>query len=216
MLKDCLPNVPDLLNTYFKYTDNVMVKTAPLLDITAGLGELHSVKAIHIVALNNEVKELLWILQKGFTGKPVTVAVNIAKTHNETFENPMGNEAKATYSLPLKYLYEPNAAIMKSGAFNEVSQHFSLAKLHNNTQLYTSNILMDFPGRRFIIDKIVTYQKADMKPFEGQKMNVSTRNFPLSPQEIQKKWKIKDGGNTYAFFTTSINNEKAVLLCSKV
>ncbi|MES2484682.1 MAG: class I SAM-dependent methyltransferase [Bacteroidota bacterium] len=215
MLKDCLPNVPDLLDTYFNYTNNVMVKTAPLLDITAGLAELHSVKAIHIVAVNNEVKELLWILQKGFEDQPITIAVNISKTGTEVFESQINNKKEAFYSLPKKYLYEPNAAIMKSGAFNAVSSHYKLHKLHNNTQLYTSNESIDFAGRRFIINKILPYQKADMKQIEGQKMNISTRNFPLSPQEIQKKWKIKDGGYTYAFFTTNLSNEKVVLLCSK-
>jgi hypothetical protein len=214
MLKDCLPNVPQLLDTYFNYTENVMVKTAPLLDITAGLAELHSVKAIHVVALNNEVKELLWILEKGYSGQPIVIAVNLGKSH-EVFENPMGNNAQATYSLPKKYLYEPNAAIMKSGAFNEVSQHFSIDKLHQNTQLYTADEKIDFPGRTFVIDKIIPYQKAEMKQLEGSKMNVSTRNFPLSPQEIQKKWKIKDGGEIYTFFSTNLDNEKVVLICSK-
>ena len=215
MLRDCLPNVPELLGTYFKYTDNVMVKTAPLLDITAGLSELHSVKAIHIVAVNNEVKELLWILQKGYTGRPLAIAVNIGRNNVDVFENPIGNAAIATYSQPQKYLYEPNAAIMKSGAFNEVSRHYNIDKLHQNTQLYTSDKCLDFAGRRFIINTVLPYQKKDMKTIAGSKMNVSARNFPLSPQEIQQKWKIKDGGDVYAFFTTNLNNEKIVLLCSK-
>jgi len=215
MLKDCLPNVPELLDTYFNYTDNVMVKTAPLLDITAGLGELKYVKAIHIVAVNNEVKELLWILEKGYNGQPISIAVNINKSGTEVFKSQTNNKAEAFFSLPQKYLYEPNAAIMKSGAFNEVSNFYNLGKLHNNTQLYTSNESIDFAGRRFIIDQIVPYQKTDMRELEGKKMNISTRNFPLSPLEIQKKWKIKDGGDTYAFFTTNLKNEKIVLLCTK-
>ncbi|KOS05021.1 SAM-dependent methyltransferase [Flavobacterium akiainvivens] len=217
MLKDCLPNVPDLLSTYFEYTDNIMVKTAPLLDISAGLKELHSVKAIHVVALNNEVKELLWILQKGFEGYPLTVAVNLTKTGIEVFENPMGNEAIPTFSLPKKYLYEPNAAIMKAGAFNEVSKHYGIGKLHTNTHLYTSDESIAFAGRRFEIEAVIPYQKQEIKQhIEGKRMNVSTRNFPLTPQELLKKWKIKDGGDTYAFFTTNLTNEKVVLLCRKV
>ena len=66
MLKDCLPNVPDLQDTYFEYSDNILIKTAPILDISAGLQELKNVKQIHIVALDNEVKELLWIIEKGY------------------------------------------------------------------------------------------------------------------------------------------------------
>lgn len=216
MLKDCLPNVPELLETYFKYTNNLLIKTAPLLDITAGLSELHSVAAIHIVALNNEVKELLWVLQKGFTGNPAIFSIAITKEGKEVFQSTLGNEAGATFSLPEKYLYEPNSAIMKSGAFNAVSEHYKTAKLHKHSQLYTSDELIAFPGRRFVIDTVIPYQKAEMKQFfEGKKMNVTVRNFPLPVTELQKKWKIKDGGDTYAFFTTSMLNEKIVLLCSK-
>ena len=63
MLKDCLPNVPDLLNFYFEKTESILIKTAPLLDLSAGLSELQFVKNIHIIALENEVKEWKLILQ---------------------------------------------------------------------------------------------------------------------------------------------------------
>ena len=58
MLKDCLPNVPENIDFYFTKSTSILIKTAPLLDLTAGLSELKNVKSIHIVALNNEVKEL--------------------------------------------------------------------------------------------------------------------------------------------------------------
>lgn len=216
MLKDCLPNVPAQLEMYFSYTNNILIKTAPLLDITAGLGELKWVKAIYIVALNNEVKELLWVLQKGFTEALWLHAVSITKEGIQEFSSPVESTNEATYALPKKYLYEPNSAIMKSGAFDAVSKQYSLAKLHKHTQLYTSDTLIDFPGRRFVIDEIVPYQKAGMKAAEGTKMNITVRNFPLAVEELRKKWKIKDGGNTYAFFTTNLENEKIMLLCSKI
>lgn len=216
ILKDCLPNVPQYLDTYFKYAHRILVKTAPILDISAGLAELHSVKEIHIVAVNNEVKELLWELQKGFTGTPELIAVNLTKDSEATFRASYEPADEASYSFPEKYLYEPNAAIMKSGAFDAVAHHYGIAKLHRHTQLYTSDELIPFEGRRFAVDNVIPYQKAEMKPLEGKKMNVTTRNFPLSVEDIRKKWKIKDGGDTYAFFTTNIKNEKVVLICSKV
>ena len=216
MLKDCLPNVPHNLETYFNYSHNILIKTAPILDISAGLAELHSVKEIHIVAVNNEVKELLWILSHGFKGTPMLTAVNLVKDGEDTFMTSYEPADEAPYSMPQKYLYEPNAAIMKSGAFDAVARHYNIDKLHKHTQLYTSDELISFEGRRFIINESVPYQKAEMKALEGKKMNVTTRNFPLSVEDIRKKWKIKDGGDTYAFFTTNIKNEKIVLVCTKV
>lgn len=217
MLADCLPNVPELLDTYFKHSDNILIKTAPLLDITAGLSELKNVKAIHIVAINNEVKELLWILEKDFSGTPNLVAYCHNKDNDELFETPYNTEYPYGLSLPLNYLYEPNSAIMKSGAFTAVTSKYNVAKLHAHSQLYTSNELIDFPGRRFKIQEILPYAKQEMKQhIEGKKMNVTVRNFPLKTEDLLKKWKIKDGGDTYTFFTTNKEGDKVVLVCEKV
>lgn len=216
LLKDCLPNVPGLLDTYFAFTENILIKTAPLLDISAGLNELHSVKEMHVVAINNEVKELLWVLEKGFVQTPQLIAVNITQGKTDTFIVPYGNAEEATYSLPATYLYEPNSAVMKTGAFDNIAHHYNVKKLHKHTHLYTSDDLIDFPGRRFHIDEIIPFQKAALKSLENTKMNITVRNFPQQPDEIRKKWKIRDGGDVYAFFTTNKRNEKIVILCSKV
>jgi hypothetical protein len=194
-----------------------MIKTAPLLDITAGLSELENVKAIHIVALENEVKELLWVLEKDYTESITIFTANLLKKDTETFSFQLNAENQAHFGLPKKYLYEPNAAIMKSGGFDMVSSQFKINKLHQHSHLYTSESLIDFPGRRFEIQQLIGYAKTEMKSsLENQKANITTRNFPDSVESIRKKWKIKDGGNLYCFFTTDVNNNKIVLLCSKL
>ena len=114
MLKDCLPNVPELLDLYFEFSSNILIKTAPILDITAGLSELKSVSAIHIVAIENEVKELLWILEKNYTQSINIVTVNILKEKTEAFSFMYDSEKLVTYNMPKKYIYDPNAASMKS------------------------------------------------------------------------------------------------------
>jgi len=218
MLKDCLPNVPELLSFYFSKADNILIKTAPILDISAGLSELTKVKRIHIVAIDNEVKELLWELQAEFVGHPVIKTVNIVHETEEIFEFELNaNIDSPVLELPKNYLYEPNSAIMKSGGFNEIGIQYSLGKLHPHSHLYTSTECIDFPGRTFEIKKVFPYSKKEMKAhLENTKANVTTRNFPDSVDDIRKKWKIKDGGTTYCFFTTDLNNDKIVLLCTKI
>lgn len=218
MLKDCLPNVPELLDFYFTYTSNIILKSAPIFDITAGLLELKNVKEIHIVAVENEVKELLWILEKNYDQSVLIRTCNLLKNKQEIFNfNVSDVQSEAVFGLPKKYLYEPNSAIMKSGAFDLISSKFLIIKLHQNSHLYTSDILMDFPGRIFEIENNVAYQKKEMKLFlKNKKANITTRNFPESAEIIRKKWKIKDGGNLYCFFTTNENDAKIVLLCSKL
>jgi hypothetical protein len=217
MLQDCLPNVPELLDFYFEFSDNIMVKTAPILDISAGLSELRNVKTIHIVALENEVKELLWILEKNYTKSIQIVTCNLTKDSIQEFTFELGNTSVSNYSLPKKYLYEPNAAIMKSGGFDEVTSQYEIEKLNRHSHLYTSDILINFPGRVFAIENSFEYNKPNMKSFlENKKANITTRNFPETVKNIRKKWKIKEGGITYCFFTTDINNNKIVLLCDKL
>lgn len=218
MLKDCLPNVPENLDFYFKKTDSILIKTAPLLDISAGLLELKNVKNIHIVALENEVKELLWELHKNYSGPVTLKTVNIVKENFENFDFILNQKSEITnYSQPEKYLYEPNSAIMKSGGFDAVGSFYHLNKLHKHSHLYTSKDLISFPGRVFEIENSVLYNKSEMKiHLENKQANITTRNFPDTVENIRKKWKIKDGGNKYTFFTTDENNHKIVLICTKI
>ncbi|CAC9975263.1 MULTISPECIES: THUMP-like domain-containing protein [Flavobacterium] len=218
MLKDCLPNVPESLDFYFEKADSILIKTAPLLDISAGLSELKFVKNIHIIALENEVKELLFEIHKNYLGNITLKTANILKDKIETFEFVLGDDISfPTYHLPQKYLYEANSAIMKSGGFDEVSTIFQINKLHKHSHLYTSDDLIDFPGRRFEIEKVISYSKNEMKTeLLNQQANVTTRNFPETVENIRKKWKIKNGGNIYCFFTTDKNESKIVLICRKI
>lgn len=218
MLKDCQPNVPALLDYYFKFSSNILIKTAPILDISAGLSELKCVKSIHIVAVENEVKELLWEISEGYSGEIHMQSVNIVKEKEEIFDFVVKrNNDIPVFSLPKKYLFEPNSAIMKSGGFDEVALQFGLGKLHQHSHLYTSDDLKDFPGRVFKIEKSILYHKSDMQTFlSNTKANLTTRNFPDSVESIRRKWKIKDGGDRYCFFTTDLNNNKIVLICTKI
>lgn len=218
MLNDCLPNVPENLDFYFTFSNKIVIKTAPILDLSAGLLELKQVKNIHIVAVENEVKELLWEIEKDFIGTISIKTINIGKENNEVFEFLLDkNQSNANFGLPKKYLYEPNAAIMKSGGFDAVATAFEVTKLHQHSHLYTSDSLLEFPGRKFEILNSFPYQKATMKQFlEHSKINITVRNFPDSVENIRKKWKIKEGGNQYCFFTTDVNNDKIVLICAKI
>lgn len=217
MLEDCSPNVAALLPEYFLYSRHVLIKTAPILDLHAGWKALSYVKQIHIVAIDNEVKEILWEIEHGFAGEVQIKTVNISAQNTQEFSFGWSQPAQTSYALPQKYLYEPNAALMKSGGFAVLSDRFQLQKLHPHSHLYTAEKRTDFPGRVFEIIQTISYQKSDMKAhLQGKTAHVSTRNFPDSVAEIRQKWKIKSGGDLYTFFTTDINNRKIVLLCAKI
>ncbi|WP_191859686.1 THUMP-like domain-containing protein [Hanstruepera ponticola] len=217
-LKDCLPNVPDILDDLFSYSDHILIKTSPLLDISSGINELKHVNSIHVLAVNNDVKELLWVLKKEKKQPVKITTVNIIDTSPNKFEFFLKDEVNtiSNYSLPLKYLYEPNAAVLKAGAFNSIGEKLDLKKIHQHTHLYTSDKLIVFPGRVFYIVEIIPYNKKSLKKLDISKANITTRNFKESVQTIRKKLKIKDGGDQYLFFTTNINLEQIVIICKKI
>ncbi|WP_342663227.1 class I SAM-dependent methyltransferase [Salinimicrobium terrae] len=216
-LSDCLPNIPKNLELLQEKTDSILLKTSPLLDLQAGLRELQNVHEIHIVAVENDVKELLWIFKKNVSEEIRIKTINFQKKEKQLFESSFDNALIAeVYSDPEIFLYEPNAAIMKSGLFAALGKEFGLKKLHPNTQLYTSEEPVEFPGRRFKILQVLPFRKKHLKKdFQLKKANITTRNFPETVAELRSQFKIKDGGENYLFFTTLLNEEKVVLLCQK-
>lgn len=199
-LADCEPDVVSLLPQMFRHAHYVLIKAAPLLDIQLGMQELSCVDFVWVVSVKNEVKELLFLCSKHPAAKPALTAVNLETDHQElTFEFSEEQNASVRFSDPLTYLYEPNASILKAGAFKLVAERFSLAKLHPNTHLYTSNNRVDnFPGRIFEVTALL---KADLREialhFPGGRANVISRNHPLPADALKKKLKLQDGGEKY-------------------
>ncbi|MGB3774230.1 MAG: class I SAM-dependent methyltransferase [Leeuwenhoekiella sp.] len=219
LLGDCEPNVPENEELLLEKAKVVMVKTSPLLDIQAALRELSHVNAIHIVAVKNEVKELIFILKNGQVKEEITLFtanIQTSKIDNTYTNYNSALAAEATYSLPKKYLYEPNAALMKSGLFNWICSNYKVEKLHPNSHLYTSNENIDFPGRKFTIQDILPYSKKNATTLlKGQKANITTRNFKENVAQLRARFKIKNGGEDYIFFTTCLDNQQYIVKCSK-
>jgi len=217
-LEDCLPNVPEIVDDLFEVTSNIIVKTAPILDISVGLRALKYVKEIHIVAVNNEVKELLWVLHKTDFKNPTIHSVTLYSDFESNVIIPLESEEESIsrFNIPLQYLYEPYASIMKAGVFNWLSQEYNVHKLHSQTHLYTTEELIDFPGRKFKIKAVFPFNKSGMRQLMKIKTNVVTRNFKMSVAEIRKKYKLQEGLERYLFFVTDKNNKPIVIDCNKI
>jgi hypothetical protein len=198
-LTQCEPNVVALQQKILTHASNLFLKASPLLDIQVGLNELHFVKEIAISSIQNECKELLFFCEENFKSEPIITAINEnGRDANFSFLLSEERAAETRYSDPLEYLYEPNASLLKAGAFKILSVVFNLPKLHPNTHLLTSSSFNEqFPGRVFQIESIVSDPKKLMEHFEDGKANILTRNYPLGINEIRKKYSLKDGGNKY-------------------
>ena len=218
-LEDSQPNVTELQSTLLARATTVLLKTAPLLDIQAALRTLIHTKEVHVVAVNNEVKEVLYLMTLSPPMQPKVTAVNLRAHSAEQFSYFLHQEAGAavTHSEPLTYLYEPNAALMKAGAFKLIAQRFNLYKLHPHTHLYTSDQpLPNFPGRCFRCRAVVPYQKkAVRKVLPEARANVATRNFPDSVATVRKKLGLQDGGDIYLFAVRLLDEKMSILITQK-
>lgn len=220
LLSHCEPNVAELQHALLERAENVMVKLSPMFDLAQLQRELQYIREIHVVAVENECKEILVLLQRGFASSVTFKAVHFPK--NKAVEVFELTEEEEKLLIPMyaevmpKYLYEPNAAILKVGAFKSIGNKYLLHKLHINSHLYVSEKLVDdFPGRIFEIKEVFNFNKTELKKLNINQANLSARNFPLTVNELRKKLKIKEGGSDYIFATTLHNGQKALILCEK-
>lgn len=221
-LSDCDPDVSALASMLLEKADNVMIKLSPMLDINAVIEQLPHIKTIHVIAIDNECKELLLILNKKVQTPIRIKTINFQKNQNQSFEYTIQQELNSVSETATEienylYLYEANSAIMKAGAFKHIGQKFNLYKLHIHTHLYVSNELhTDFPGRVFTIKRIWEKDSWKSNAHSLKKANIATRNFPTSVDEIRKKLKLADGGDNYLFACTLSDNKKIIIETTKI
>ena len=219
-IADCTPDVSALQDELLQKAEKVMIKLSPMLDISKALEELHHVKAVHVVAVANECKELVFVLERGYQSEPQFVCVNLMTSQPEvcfTQEEERQCPSRLADGV-LNYLYEPNPAVMKAGCFKMLTERFCVCKLHKNSNLYTSNqLITDFPGRIFeVVDWAPYNKKVKQTLLQGvEKASIAVRNFPLSVAELRRVLKIKDGDIVYLFATTLKGEEKVIIRTKK-
>ena len=222
-ISDCEPDVSALEDLLVEKAQTVMIKLSPMLDLSLALKALRFVKEVHIVSVNNECKELLLILQKSKSASEIVIHCEQITGTGEHQHYTFTQEQERTSDCPLAtevgaYLYEPNASILKAGAYRSLTQTYGVKKLHASSHLYTSSCFIeDFPGRRFQVEAVSGFGKKELKDFlQGmEKANLTIRNFPSSVAELRKRLKLKEGGEDYLFATTLADESKVLIKCKK-
>ncbi len=218
-LKDCLPNLLEIKDLILSKTKILMVKYSPMLDIKDSVLLLKTVEQVLILSEKNEMKELVFILTKGSNIDPLITCVNLQSGQNPfSFHYTHERNVNLAFREPEGYLYEPNASIMKAGAFKSIALAYNISKIAANSHLYSSfECIPDFPGRIFEIQQVVDFDKKQIKKLlKTDKVNIAVRNFPYSTEEIKKQLGLKDGGDQYIFFSENHKKKKIVLICNKI
>ena len=216
-IKDCTPNVIELLPILMEKADKVILKLSPMLDWRKAVDDLKHVTEVHIVSVDNECKELLLVLEKA--ERPLRL---VCVNNDQRFEivkesTPLASRPSSLTSE--HYLYEPNASIMKAGCFEALVQHYPVCQVSANSHLFLSSVeIEDFPGRRFQICAISSTNKQSLKTAltDIDRANITVRNFPMSVEQLRKKLHLKDGGDTYIFATTKADGAHCLYICRKI
>ena len=219
-IADCEPNLLEVLETLRTHAKKVLIKYSPMLDISLAVKELRQVESVHVVSVENECKELLFLLGEEATGTPPFHCVNLTKKGETRYTFTLEEERNATIRQAGEigaYLYEPYSSLLKAGAYKSLCQRFSVDKLAVSSHLYTSdNLIEAFPGRAFHVIDTFTLNKKEVKEHLGgiTKANIAVRNFPIGANELRNKLKIKEGGDLYLFATTHME-KRLVVMCEK-
>ncbi|MBO7494885.1 MAG: SAM-dependent methyltransferase [Bacteroidales bacterium] len=259
-LADCTPNLPEWKSALLERCNILIVKLSPMIDIFQTFRDLPETYAVHVVAVEGECKEVVFLLTRdnfpvndilrrdaiyrvrnsdpetdiiadgtdllnettdAINRVPTIVAVDIGKNAIFRVETTLDTERTTPPRIATElgaYLYEPNAAVMKAGIFNALSQQFHIAKLAKNTNLFTADELHeDFPGRVFRIEAVHEFhpRKTAKELSHLASASIAVRNFPLSAEELRKTLKIKNGNTCYLFGCTLWDGKKIILQTQK-
>lgn len=219
-ISDCTPDVLAMRETLLDKADFTMIKLSPMLDWRKAAADMGShVGEVHIVSAGNECKELLLVMSRKFTGLERIYCVNDDQTFSFTpSQTSQQSQASQLSPTPPACLYEPNASLMKAGCFALIEQRYACRQVSRDSHLFlSSEPIPSFPGRGFAIRAITTMNKRELKAALGGtgQANVSVRNFPMTADALRKKLKLKDGGDTYIFGTTTADSRHVLIICEK-
>ena len=226
-ISDCTPDILPVLPKILKKTDILLVKLSPMLDWHQTAEELDTscpgaLREIHIIATGNECKELLVVLAAKRSDSPVALhCVNddtcfVTDTQEERQLPPCPTLSRLEETAAMSWLYEPNAAIMKAGCFNTLSQRLPVRALSANSHLFVADThLPDFPGRQLhILRNSSTNKKELKKALEGiNRATITVRNFPMSAVQLRQRLRIADGDNHWIFASTIGQREHVIFVC---
>ena len=221
-ITDCTPDVLALKNLLLEKSDYVLLKLSPMLDWHHTVQLLGDVLEVHIVSVGNECKELLVLLSKKLKKEMQLFCVDDGNVYCPTQSENFSLQKESIPSdnfAEWKYLYEPNASVMKAGCFDALSKSFAVVQVAANSHLFVSDHLNeDFPGRRFEITGITTMNKKELKGFlkDCSQANLAVRNFPMTVAELRKRLHLKEGGDTYLFATTAQDRQHILIKTHKV
>ncbi len=221
LIEQSSPNIIEHRELLLNSCTQLLVKLSPMIDIDYLIQSFSGIEQIHICSVQNDVKELLFIASKQPKNSPISlVATNISK-QGETIsyqatvdENDIPEFVEQVEDY--QYLYEAYKVVSKAKLSDKIAHDSGLEKLATHSHLYFSKKAQEidlFKGFK-ILDFPKTINTSLGKELGGQ-INIVCKNFPLKPQEVMRKLKVKQGGNLFLY--CSKQQKKSIyVLCKRL
>lgn len=221
-MKDCEPDMTLLQDQLLRISPKILVKLSPMADITTVFNELRHCKHLDIISVNNECKELLLLIERGFEGITSIDAIDLYNNTTLSFNREREHNAKVTFTAPEEirgYIYEPNSSILKGGAFKYTSEKFGIKKISKDTHFYIHpDKIENFPGRIGEVLDVIDFSKKSLQKVEKEypSCSVVARNFPIKTEELKKRVKCTESKEIKGLFTTLNDKSKVIIIYKRL
>ena len=213
LLEDCSPDLAALQDELLAACPRLLVKLSPMADISLLRRSLRGISALHVVAVDGECKELLLCMEaSGKADFRLTVselrdgaATSLSFGEEELKESCPGLEAET--EMAGSWLFEPGAALMKSGCHPAACRRAGLRKLAPSTHLYLADApvpkLAPFGRFRQVLE-VLPLDKRTMAEAGRRypQADVSARNIPMTSEELRRRLGVRSGGGIHIYGTT--------------
>ncbi|MFP4321996.1 MAG: THUMP-like domain-containing protein [Anaerolineales bacterium] len=131
-----------------------------------------------------------------------------------------GLPAPPVRSAPLRYMLEPDPAIIRAGCFGELAAHLTqpLFRLDEQIAYLTSDAPIDSPWCRqwHVIDWMpfnLKRLRASLRQQGIGRVTVKKRGSPLTPEALQARLALKHGDREAVIFLTQIMGKHSAVIC---
>ena len=207
------------------YTGRLLLKLSPMLDIQWILEQLPHVYELHIVQLQDEVKELLVAISLRPQDVDVEVYLAVVDRFGEVSQwsflyNALSSVRKTYATKVEQYIYIPQPLLMKSGAYHLIAEEQSLSLLGPNSHIYTSSQASTSPlYKTYKLIEELDYSKSTLRGKSLQSirqrypaLTIMSRHFPLTAQELKKTLRTDESDTYYLLATTLGERERKLLI----
>lgn len=222
-LEQSQPNILEYWNLLLAKSNQVIVKLSPMLDLYYLVRELPFVNEIHVVSVKNDVKEILLIASNQRKAEQIELfSVELSTEKTEIYSSRMKDDFSTIDILSnqqtFSFLYEPLGCLLKANLQDQYAKENGLIKFAPKSNFFLSDELLELPlMKRFRIKQQLPFKRKEIvSVLPSKQVNVVTRNFPLKPEAILKKLKLKQGGDDFLLCTSSVDKKYVCILANRV